>query len=275
MTSLVGKNISGYQVLEYIGMGNAGSVYKAQHPQIPHPVALKVLRKSLLDNPEAVFRFESEAEVIVSLSEHPNIVPIYDYWRDDDGAYLVLKFLNGGSLRDTLNANGRLEFADLLYILDKLAGVLSHAHERGVVHRDLKPENVLFDEDQNVYLADFGIAKRADIDITHPRAIVGTPGYLAPEQIKKRAITPQTDIYALGIMIYECLTGDRPFDDPRPLRVAMKHLQEPVPLLLHRDPIFQVRMNNIIQKATAKNPAERYAQVQELIADLHMAATVS
>lgn len=275
MSKLVGKNIAGYQIIEYIGMGSAGSVYKASHPQIPHPVALKILRKSLLDDAEALYRFEAEASVIVQLREHPNIVPIYDYWRDDDGAYLVLKFLGGGSLRDVLNDRGKLTLDELLYILDRLVDVLEHAHAYGVVHRDLKPENVLFDEDGRVYLADFGIAKRADIDITHPRAIIGTPGYLAPEQISKRPITPQTDIYALGIMLYECLVGERPFDDPRPVKIAMKHLQEPMPLFLHRDAAFQARMNAIIQRATAKNPEARYAHVQDMMADLRVAASVS
>lgn len=272
MSKLVGQNLNGYELVEYIGEGSYGGVYKASHPNIPHPVVVKVLLKRHLENAEAMARFEAEATVIARLNHHPNVVPIYDYWREDHGAFLVLKYLGGGSLRDRLRQQIALPLDDVLTVMDRLVDVLAFAHDSGVIHRDLKPENVLFDEQGSVYLADFGIAKQTNVDLTMPNSILGTPGYLAPEQIVARPVSPQTDIYALGIMLYECLVGERPFSDKHAFNVLLKHLTEPMPLFFCKDAEVQTQINHVLQKAAAKKPEDRYTNISDMIVDLKTAA---
>lgn len=272
MSKLVGQKLKGYQITRYIGTGNYGGVYQATHPTIPVPVVVKVLHKRHLNNAEVTQRFEAEADVITRLNKHPNVVPLYDYWRDDEGAYLVLHYLGGGSLRDRLIDRRALPIGDVLCIMDKLMDALAYAHDQGVIHRDLKPENVLFDEAGTVFLADFGIAKQINLNITQSPTVLGTPGYLAPEQILARPVSPQTDIYALGIMLYECLVGERPFTDKQAFNVLIKHLKEPMPPFLHHDRVFQQQMNPIIQKATAKDARQRYSRVLDMAAELRLVA---
>ncbi len=271
MEDLTGKVISDYRILQMIGKGSHGVVYRATHPSMPEPVVIKILSAEHLKDPELAKRFASEADVIAHLNKHPNIIPIYDYWSDDEGAYLVLKHLDGGTLRDLLNQHGALSLTQAVYLLDKVASALHAAHNAGIVHRDVKPSNIMFDVAGLVYLGDFGIAKRSDLKLTAPGTVLGTPAYLAPEQILADTITFRTDIYSLGILLYECLTGQRPFQAKMAGQVMMQHLNMPVPNIPFESPDLATRINAVIQKATAKDPSDRYSNVMDMAGDFRRA----
>jgi serine/threonine protein kinase len=215
---LVGRTLKGYILRERLGAGGFGVVYRAVQPEVGRDVAVKVILPQYADHPEFVRRFEAEAQLIARL-EHPYIVPLYDYWRESGGAYLVMRYLRGGSLQ-TLLAGGPLTCKTLFPLLEQLGAALTAAHRAGVVHRDLKPANILLDEEHNAYLTDFGIATdlggHDPAATTLPGALVGTPDYLAPEQILDEPITPRTDVYGLGVLLYELLTGEKPFRDSSP-----------------------------------------------------------
>ncbi|HSH77747.1 MAG TPA: protein kinase, partial [Herpetosiphonaceae bacterium] len=206
--------------------------------------------------------------------EHPHIVPLYDYWRDPSGAYLVMRYLRSGSLQDRL-AQGPLPPEQVLQVLEQVGAGLAVAHRQAVVHRDLKPGNILLDDDGNAYLADFGIAK--DVATVNPllqtthEGMLGSPAYSAPEQIRDEAVTPRTDIYSLGIVLYEMLAGRHPFTGKTPGEVLVQHLQEPLPRLNGDRPDLPPALDDIIRRATAKQPGERYADVLSLLTDLRYA----
>ena len=207
---LQGEPLRGYRLLEQIGEGAFGVVYRAIQPKVQRDVAVKAIHPHLANDPEFIRRFEAEAQFIARL-EHPHVVPLYDYWREPGGAYLVMRFLRGGNLAEALD-DGAFEPERAARMLDQVGGALASAHRQGVVHRDVKPSNILLDEEGNAYLADFGIAKDiAASDRTEPGAVKGSLLYLAPEQIRGEAITPRTDVYALGVVLYEVLVGEHPF----------------------------------------------------------------
>lgn len=206
---LAGRPLRGYRLLEQIGEGAFGVVHRAIQPQVGREVAVKSIHPELANQPDFVRRFEREAQLVARL-EHPHVVPLYDYWREPDGAYLVMRFLRGGSVEDLLE-HGLLEPERTAAILDQIAGALSAAHRQGVVHRDVKPGNVLLDEEGNAYLSDFGVALDAGApDQTTGTMVRGTPAYLSPEQIRLEPATPRSDIYALGVVLFEMLTGEPP-----------------------------------------------------------------
>src|SRR5688572_22651961 len=187
--------IKGYDLGERIGTGGFGAVYKAYQSTVGREVAIKIILPGLANQPDFIRRFETEAQLVARL-EHPHITPLYDYWRDPDGAYLVMRWLRGGSLREAL-VNGAYDVRSAALLLDQVSGALALAHRNQVIHRDVKPGNILLDEDGNAYLADFGIAKDAatyNTNSTSPDAIVGSLDYLSPEQARSEAVTPRTDI---------------------------------------------------------------------------------
>jgi adenylate cyclase len=261
---LSGQEIRGYKLIERIGEGGFGVVYRAEQPAVDREVAIKVILPEYTDHPEFVQRFEAEARMVAKL-EHPHIVPLYDYWRDEGGAFLVMRWLRGGSLRDALE-RGPWEIEAVGQLLEQVADALSMAHENGVIHRDLKPGNILLDEADNAYLTDFGIAKDvAGEGLTQTGKIVGSADYLAPEQAKGEPVTPKSDIYALGVLLYEILTGEHPFPRLTPIQTLQKHLNEPLPSIRRSRPELPIELNNVVQRATAKDPAERYADVREML----------
>jgi WD40 repeat protein/DNA-binding XRE family transcriptional regulator len=267
---LSGRAIRGYELGERIGTGGFGVVYRAVQPLVEREVAIKIILPRYADHPEFIRRFEAEAQLVARL-EHPHIVPLYDYWREPGVAYLVMRLLRGGSLQAKLK-DGPLSLDLVAALLEQIGAALHTAHRAGVVHRDLKPANVLLDEDGNGYLADFGIAKNLNLeDQTQAGAILGSPAYLSPEQILSEPVRPQADIYCLGILVYELLTGQKPFRGPTPVEYIQQHLNQALPPLASYRPGLPPALDSVIGRATAKNPLERYPDVPGLLAGFRQA----
>ncbi|MDE2858939.1 MAG: protein kinase [Chloroflexota bacterium] len=266
---LTGKAVKSYEIADLLGQGGYGVVYRANQSAVLREVAIKVILPKYANSPEFIRRFESEAQVVARL-EHPHIVPLYDYWREPDSAYLVMRYLRGGSLRDKIDLQGQLDVDATGKVLEQVGSALTFAHRNGVVHRDVKADNILMDEDGNAYLGDFGIAKEVGSDGGGGQGdIVGTPAYLAPEQIRGGDVGPHSDVYAFGIMLYEMLSGRRPFAELTLATLVYKHLNEPLPMIDHDELNLPPAFNSIIQKATAKDPQERYPDAQSLVREFH------
>lgn len=262
MDQLCDQELRGYKIIDRIGAGGFGVVFRAEQPAVGREVAIKVILPEYAEHPEFVERFEAEARTVAKL-EHPHIVPLYDYWQDKAGGFLVMRWLPGGSLRDSL-IEGPLSEATIGRLLEQITEALSVSHKHGVVHRDLKPENILFDEEGNAYLTDFGIAKDlARNGLTKTGTIVGSVDYLAPEQAKGEPVTAKTDIYALGVMLYEMLTGKHPFPGLDPVQTLQKQLNESLPSVNKARPELAPVLDEVIQTATAKDPDLRYPNVGE------------
>ncbi len=268
MQDLRGRTIKGYQLLELMNLGGFGAVYRAYQEMVEREVAFKIILPQYASQPEFIRRFEAEAQLVARL-EHLHIVPLYDYWRDPDGAYLVMRWLRGGSLRAALARQGYFDVMTAANLLDQMAAGLAVAHRQGVVHRDIKPDNILLDEDGNAYIADFGIAiKLIDLSQLDQKEMrLGSPPYTPPEQILGQTITPQTDIYSLGIVLFELLTGRVPFSGPNDTEVMRLHLSEPVPPIQQWRPELPESLNRVIWRATAKAFRGRYGTALEMAQD--------
>ncbi len=262
---LKGEPLRGYRLLEQIGEGAFGVVYRATQPQIGREVAIKAVAPELANHPDFVRRFEREAQIVAKL-EHPHIVPLYDYWREPDAAYLVMRFLRGGSVRDLLRS-GPLDPERASSILDQVAAALSAAHRQGIVHRDVKPGNVLLDEVGNAYLTDFGVALEAGSPERSSGTLIrGTPGYLSPEQVRLDPASPRSDIYALGIVTYEMLTGAPPFPESSLTALLDHHASDAIPSVREVRPELPAALDRAIGRATAKEPKDRLSDPLELAA---------
>jgi WD40 repeat protein/transcriptional regulator with XRE-family HTH domain len=270
---LSGRAIRGYMLGERIGEGGMGVVYRGVQPLVEREVAIKIIMPQFANHPEFIRRFETEAQLVARL-EHPHIVPLYDYWREPNIAFLVMRLLRGGSLQKLLE-EGPLPMDMALQVMEQVGSALGVAHRVGVIHRDLKPANILLDEDHNAYLADFGIAKNLgnpDLEnLTQAYAILGSPDYISPEQIRSEFVRPQSDIYCLGVVLYEILTGQPPFQGPTPIEVMHQHLSAPLPPLAARRAGLPRTLDAVIEHATAKNPLDRYPDVESLLVDLRQA----
>lgn len=267
---LSGQTLKGYELRQLIGRGGFGAVYRAYQPVVEREVAIKIILPEYANHPNFVRRFESEAQFIAKL-EHLHIVPMYDYWREPDTACIVMRLLKGGSLQDDIDQNGPWDVVAAARLIDQLAAALTAAHRAGVVHRDLKPANVLLDEERNAYLADFGIAKNliADPDSISEEDRFGSPAYISPEQVMGQPVSPQTDIYSLGVVIYMMLTGRTPFLDPNTTTVIKRQLNEPLPPLQTLRQDLPPGLNAVIWRATAKRREERYPDAITLSTDFH------
>lgn len=281
MKNLSGRTLHGYEIREQIGAGGYGAVFRAYQTAVRREVAVKVILPEFTSDPQFAQSFAREARLIAQL-EHPYIVPLHDFWQDDDGAFLVMRLLKGGSLRDLIKKHEVLPPLNAARILNQLADALAIAHSAGIIHRDLKPANILLDERGNAYLSDFGIAKDLGFDpygdtprVTSTEGMKGTPAYLSPEQIMMEPVTPQTDIYSLGIVLFEMLTGELPFEASAPLKLLLMHVNDPVPLLATKRPELPEALDGVLAKATAKDPTERYPDVQALAAEFREALNLS
>jgi serine/threonine-protein kinase len=270
---LTGQSLGAYRVLERCGQGGMAEVYKGYHPLIDRYVAIKVLRPALADDDEFRTRFQREATAIAAL-RHPNIVQLYDFGQLGDRYYMVMEFIDGGSLRERLQVEGqRLPPPDVVAIVRGVAAALDYAHGRGIVHRDVKPANIMFTHDGDPVLTDFGIARRisAGEGVTLAGMSVGTPDYMSPEQGMGNPATPHSDVYSLGVVLYEMLTGRRPFTADTPFGVIVQHIQASFPSPRGQDPTFPEALERILRRSLAKNPDERFHTAGELAQELQVA----
>lgn len=262
---LTGRTIKSYDFGDPLGRGGFAEVYRARQHAVLRDVAIKIYLPKYANSPEFIRRFESEAQVVARL-EHPHIVPLYDYWREPDRAYIVMRYMRGGSLRDLMDRDGVLDTDATSRVMEQVGAALTFAHRNGVVHRDVKADNILLDEDGNAYLSDFGIAKELGGEaLDSDGSLVGTPAYLAPEQIRGDEAGPRSDVYAFGIMLYEMLSGSRPFADETLATLVYKHLNEPLPMIDHDALNLPPAFNAIIQRATAKDPEDRYPDALAMV----------
>lgn len=255
-----------YQIIREIGRGGMAIVYLAHDPRFKRDIALKVLPYHFTQDEVLRARFEREAQTIASL-EHPAIVPVYDFGEDHGQPYFVMRHMLGGTLIDRL-AGGPLPLAQISGILERIAAALDHAHAAGVVHRDLKPANILFDQYGFAYLADFGIAHIAEQTGLTGTRLVGTPAYMSPEQAQGARVDGRTDVYTLGLILFEMLSGKPPFESTTPMGVLYKHVHEPPPRLPDAAQELPPTLDGIIRRALAKTPDERYASAGAFTAEV-------
>jgi hypothetical protein len=262
----IGSEFLGYRIEELIGRGGMGVVYRAFDLRLKRPVALKLVAPSLARDERFRERFVRESELAMSL-EHPNVVPIYDAGEVEGRLYLAMRLVEGGDLGSLLKTEGALEPARAVAICAQVAAALDAAHERGLVHRDVKPSNVLLDGSEHVYLADFGLTRRLD-DESRSRLdrSIGTPAYLAPEQLDGEPVGGSADVYALGCVLYECLTGEPVFPRDSRLAVAWAHLEEEPPRPSKQRPGLPSAIDAVIGQALAKQPEQRFASCAALVA---------
>jgi serine/threonine-protein kinase len=265
---MTGKTIARYEIQSEIGRGGMAAVYLAYDPNFRRNVAIKLVSVSLQENPVFRERFEREAHLIAKI-EHPAIVPVYDFGEQDNQLYLVMRYMPGGSLANKIK-EGRLTLEHATQIISQIAPALDAVHAQGIVHRDLKPANILLDNFGNAAISDFGIAHftAATTDLTGS-AIIGTPSYMSPEQVRgDDSLDGRSDIYALGVILFEMLTSRGPFHAPTPMSVALKHITEPVPSIRSIRPDLPMELEHIISKAMAKDRERRYASAAELVHEL-------
>ncbi|HRQ21986.1 MAG TPA: serine/threonine-protein kinase, partial [Anaerolineales bacterium] len=255
-----GQMLGPYRVINEVGSGGMATVYKAYQASMDRNVAIKVLPGQLAESEEFVKRFQQEARIIARL-EHPYILPVFDYGEEDGVAYFVMRYLEAGTLKDRMKAR-RLSWEKIDRIFTQLTDALGYAHAQGVVHRDLKPANALIDSSGNLFLTDFGIAKlleSASPRLTQTDAILGTPAYISPEQAAAQPVDQRSDIYSLGIILYEMVTGRVPFIADTPLAVILKHLGDPLPPPSLLKPDIPPAIEQVVLKSLAKKPEDRFA----------------
>ena len=257
-----------YEVRKLIGEGGMANVYLGYDIILERDVAIKVLRGDLSDDEKFVRRFRREAQN-ASLLNHPNIVQIYDVGEDDGNFYIVMEYINGQTLKQLIKKRGKLSVPETIDIVSQLTDGLAHAHDSYIIHRDIKPQNIMILDDGMVKITDFGIAMALNAsDLTQTNSVMGSVHYLPPEQASGKGSTIKSDIYSLGIMMYEMLAGTMPFRGETAVEIAMKHLKNPMPSIRKVNPSVPQSLENIILKATAKNTKNRYNNVRELYDDL-------
>jgi len=265
MPFVVGENIGPYRILEQLGRGGMATVFKAYHAALDRYVAIKALHPAFLEDPNFHARFQREARVVAKL-EHPNIVPIYDFAEHEDRPYLVMKFIEGDTLKARL-IEGNIDRDELIQIVDAVGAGLSYAHQQGILHRDIKPSNVLLGLDGRVYLADFGLARiaQAGESTLSSDMMLGTPQYISPEQAMGLGeLDERTDIYSFGVMLYEMAVGKVPFSADTPFSIIHDHIYTPLPLPSAMNPEVTTAVERVLLKALAKERDDRYLDASEL-----------
>lgn len=257
-----------YELKELIGQGGMADVYLAYDDILKREVAVKILRSSLTGDPIYITRFHREARAAAALC-HRNIVEIYDVGEEDDLYYIVMEYVRGQTLKELINKRGALHYVEAVDIMKQVVSATALAHSMGIVHRDLKPQNILVTDSGIVKIADFGIASIQSLSqVTQTDTIMGSLHYLAPEIARGEKATPQSDTYALGVVFYELLRGDVPFNGESPVNIALKHMRDEIPSVRAYNPAIPQSVENIIIKATAKNTNNRYQCADDMLDDL-------
>src|SRR5438034_3131335 len=265
-SDLSGERIANYDIKERLGAGGMAVVYRAIQQPLGREVALKALAPSLKNDSAFLQRFELEAKALARL-DHPNILPIYDFVVTPDVIFITMPLIKGGTLRDILN-KGTLDGSTAWRYLREVGLGLQHAHDAGIIHRDLKPNNVLIHKDGRAVLADFGLARSAgsDIKLTSAGFALGTPGYMAPEQVLGQDLDHRVDIYAMGVMTFEMMTGTMPFGGATPVEVAIATVSQPVPSASALKATLPEELDAVLARAMAKDPKQRPSSVRDLVA---------
>jgi serine/threonine-protein kinase len=257
-----------YTLLERLGSGGMADVWRAQDAGLGREVALKVLHENFARDAEFVERFRREASAAAKL-QHPNVVGVFDRGEVEDTYYIAMEYVDGSSLRELIDRG--LNIGEAVEVARQMLGAAEFAHEGGIVHRDLKPPNVLVDRSGRIRVADFGIARAGGSEITRTGSVMGTAQYLSPEQAQGRDVTPASDVYSVGVMLFEMLTGRVPFDADSPVAIAMKQVSEAPPPPSSINPAVTPALDSVVLRALAKDPANRYQSAAEMIAALDAA----
>ena len=275
MANLIGKELGKYRVTERIGRGGMAEVYLGVHTMLDRPVAIKVLHGYLTEDLSFIERFKREAKSVANL-RHPNIVQVHDFDIYEDMLFMVMEYIDGTNLHERLVAlereGKRLPIKQVGSIINDIASALDYAHTQGMLHRDVKPSNILLDANGKAYLTDFGIARiLSDHKLTATGTMLGTPAYMSPEQGRGDELTEESDIYSLGIVAFEMLTGQVPYDARTPIAIVNKQITEPVPAISSLVDGMPDTAQGVIDRALAKSPASRYSSAVELVAALRVA----
>ena len=269
----IGQQVDQYQIVRELGRGGMATVYLARQLNMNRQVAIKILPRIFLHDPQFIERFKREVQLIAEL-EHPHILPVYDFGEYEGIPFIVMRYLAGGSLRDLLN-DSLPPLDDLRRPFDQLCSALDFAHGEGIIHRDLKPSNVMLDDHGNAYLSDFGIAQiLQDAGRLTGSAVIGTPAYMSPEQAEGRPLDARSDVYALGVVLFEMVTGREPFQADTPMAMLLKQITEPMPSPRAYRPDLPEAIDRVILRATLKDPAARYPSALEFAHALHEALSV-
>ncbi len=267
MSFVKGENVGAYQIIEQLGQGGMATVFKAYHPALDRYVAIKALHPAFMEEEGFLARFQREAKVVARL-DHLNIVPIYDYAEHEGRPYLVMKYVEGETLKARLS-RGPLSNSELLDIVEAVGKALSYAHGQGILHRDIKPSNILLCEDSSIYLADFGLARIAELGASTLSGdmLMGTPHYISPEQARSESdLDERTDIYSFGVVLYELIVGRVPFDADTPFSIIHDHIYTPLPLPSEINPQVSDHIQKILLKALFKDKEDRFTTVEEMVA---------
>lgn len=257
-----------YEIVKSIGEGGMANVYLANDKILDRKVAVKVLRGDLSSDDRFIRRFQREALSVSNLS-HPNIVEVYDVGEEDGQYYIVMEYIEGKTLKQLLKKRESLTLPEVIDIMTQLTDGISHAHESYIIHRDIKPQNIMIEDDGRIKITDFGIAMALNAtQLTQTNSVMGSVHYLPPEQASGKAATVKSDIYSLGILMYELLTGNVPFKGDNAVEIALKHMKDKIPSIRKQDPSIPQSVENILLKAAAKNPRNRYDTAKEMHDDL-------